>query len=68
MPAVCVYFLHCVSALPNAFGVLWVGSWRAHSSSVSHVVYVQENSTVMTASTDGLVRLWDEEVCRMVVL
>ena len=42
--------------------VVWCGSWRAHASSVSHVQWISENSTLMTAGTDGLVRLWDEEV------
>lgn len=48
-------------------GIVWCGSWRAHSSSVSHVQWIVENSTLMTAGTDGLARLWDHEVCAVVV-
>ena len=43
-------------------GVAWCGSWRAHFSALSHVTWIDENSTVMTAASDGLVRLWDAEV------
>jgi hypothetical protein len=46
-----------------AIGILWCGSWRAHSAALTHINFLDENSTVMTAANDGLVRLWDEEVC-----
>jgi WD40 repeat protein len=45
---------HCI-------GILWCGSWRAHSAALTHINFLDENSTVMTAANDGLVRLWDEE-------
>ncbi len=47
---------------PMGSGVQWVGGWRAHLGSVTHLFWVADNNILISASVDGLVRCWDVEV------